>query len=613
MRKEFRSLLSLDEAKHIVLRHSPVPEKRTVPLDSAFGRVLAEKVVSPVDVPGFSRASMDGYAICSVDSFDAREDRPVTLELAGVVPMGAAPKVDVSPGMAVEVSTGSMMPHGADAVVMIEYTEAEGGSVLIRRPVHPGENIQGEGSDIMIGETLLFPGTVLGAREMGVLAAIGRVQICVRTLSVGITSTGNELSAPGHPLRMGQIYDINSYSVAAAVEECGAQPIRYGILADDKASMIGTLRRIAKECSMILVSGSTSAGIGDMVYEVMDDIGETIFHGVNLKPGKPTIFGLIEDTPCLGLPGYPASALTVFNLIAAPVIRRALGQREREHEVSGRMAVPVRSEGRRQMLAVGISNDIVYPMDKGSGSITTLAKADGAIEIPSEVEYLERGEKVTVRLFGEPNMPDLTIAGENCPVLENLIEMLPYRIRFISNGSRRGLTSAQDGIADLSSISHLEDESLCQKGGLIPVRGYSRILGLMAKDPSFFEREKIAEARIIGWSRDSEMNRLLKISLVEMGLDPEDLKITGGAKAHSAVAAAVDLGKADVGFGAVVAAKARGLLFKATAGDRLDLMVVESAMEKDAVKALLSHLKSDEFMGNLPAGISMDKSAGEIM
>jgi putative molybdopterin biosynthesis protein len=611
MRKEFRSLLSLDEAKHLVLRHSPVPEKRIVPLDCAFGRVLAEKVVSPVDVPGFSRASMDGYAICSADSFDAREDRPVTLGLAGGVPMGIAPKIDVTPGTAVEVSTGSVMPHGADAVVMIEYVEAEEDSVLIRRPVHPGENIQAAGSDIMIGETLLFPGTVLGAREMGVLAAVGRESVCVRMLCIGITSTGNELSAPGHPLKMGQIYDINSYSVAAAVEECGAQPTRYGILPDDKAAMIGTLRRIAKECSMILVSGSTSAGIGDMVYEVMDEIGETIFHGVNLKPGKPTIFGLIEDKPCLGLPGYPASALTVFNLIAAPVIRRALGQREREHKVAGRLAVPVRSEGRLQMLAVGISNDIVYPMDKGSGSITTLAAADGVIEIPSEVEYLERGENVMVRLFGEPNMSDLTIAGENCPILENLIEMLSHRIRFISNGSRRGLTSALDGIADLSSISHQGDEPLCPKGGLIPVRGYSRILGLMAKDSSFFEREKIAEARIIGWSRDSEMNRLLRGSLMELGLDPEDLQIIGRAKAHSAVAAAIDLGRADVGFGAMVAAKARGLLFKATALDRIDLMAVGAAMEKDAAKAFLSHLKSDEFRGTLPAGISMDKSAGE--
>ncbi len=613
MRKEFRSLLSLDEAKSVVFGHLPVPEETTVPIDRAFGLVLAEKAISEVDVPGFRRASMDGYAISSADSIDAREDRPVALRLAGIVPMGAPANIEVVPGTTVEVSTGSMMPHGADAVVMIEYAEAEGDSVLIRRPVHSGENAQAAGSDIMLGETVLFPGTMLGAREIGVLAAIGHEGVRVRSLNIGVASTGNELVVPGQSLMSGQIYDINSYTVAAAVEECGAMPIRYGILPDDKAAMVEMLQRMAKECSMIIVSGSTSAGAGDMVYQVLDDVGETIFHGVNLKPGKPTIFGLIENKPCIGLPGYPTSALTVFGLLAAPAIRAALGLRTQEYRIFGRLSRPVRSEGRHQMLAVGVSGDIIYPMDKGSGSITTLAQADGVIEIPSEVEYLEQGEPVEVRLFSKLAVPDMTIAGESCPLLEAIIAKLPYQVRFISNGSRRGILSAEDGVADMASLSHQEGEMPDLSDGFVLIRGYTRKLGLIAKDLAFFDPEKIAKARIIGWSRDSEMNRLLLRSLHDMSLDLKSLNIVGSARSHSAVVASIDLGKANIGFGARVAAEARGLFFKEKASDSIDFLIAGSGLDKDAVKSFISYLKSDELRRMLPTGVLIDESAGEIM
>lgn len=612
MRKEFRSLISLEDAMSMVLGYPLMPEEEAVPLEHALGRVLAEKVVSEVDVPGFSRASMDGYAVFAKDTIDAREDRPVVLRLVGSVPMGARPSLDVGRGEAAEVSTGSMMPSGANAVVMIEYSEVEEGQVLIRRPVHTGENVQAAGSDISLGEAVLFPGTRLGAREMGVLAALGKDSVLIRSLRVGVASTGNELVHPGSPLGPGQIYDINSYTIAAAVEECGATAVMYGILPDDKAAMAEMMQKMAKECSMILVSGSTSAGAGDMVYQVLDDVGKTVFHGVNLKPGKPTIFGTVGNKPCLGLPGYPTSALTVFELLAAPAIRKALGLMARERRVAGRLAVSVRSEGRHQMLAVGISKDVVYPMDKGSGSITTLAQADGVIEIPSDVEYLERGEPVEVQLFGELNMPDLTIAGENCPVIEAIIARLPYQVRLVSNGCRRGLIAALDGITDLASITSPEGERPGIPDAFVLIRGYGRRLGLIAKDSAFFEPERIAEARIIGWSRDSEMNRLLQRSLQDMGLDLKELHIVGLARSHSAAAAAVASGKADLGFGAISVAKERGLFFREIASDRMNFLAARLSLEKDAVKSFRSCLKSEEFRGALPDGISMDGLAGEL-
>jgi len=239
MPKEFRSLIPLAQARSIILDHSPRPEEVTVSLDRAMGAILAEKIISAVDVPGFSRASMDGYAVQARDTHEAREDRPVSLRLAGCVPMGVFANFQVSKGEAVEVSTGSMMPALSDAVVMIEYSQPDGDAILIRRPVYAGENVQTAGSDIALGEAVLFPGTKLATREIGVLAALGLEEVPVRQLKVGVASTGNELVRPGEPLGIGQIYDINSQTIAMAVEECGAAAIRYGILPDELRKMVG--------------------------------------------------------------------------------------------------------------------------------------------------------------------------------------------------------------------------------------------------------------------------------------------------------------------------------------------------------------------------------------
>ena len=609
MRKEFRSLLPLDEARSIVLSHLPVVGEETVPLNSALGRVLAERIVSEFDVPGFDRASMDGYAIMASTSLDAREDRPVSLQLAGSVPMGAASEVEVGCGQAAEVSTGSMMPSGADSVVMIEHALVEGDQVRIMKPVHTGENVIVSGSDIMFGDVVLLPGTRLGAREMGVLAAVGRRQARVRTLRVGIASTGNELIVPGEALGPGQIYDINSYSIAAATLECGATPFAYGVLPDDHQTMADTLLRISKECDMTLVSGSTSAGAGDMVYQVLDDIGETIFHGINLKPGKPTIFGTIASKPIIGLPGYPTSALTVFGQLAAPAIRKALGLKITGHRIAGRLARPIRTEGRHQLLAVGVYGDLVYPVDKGSGSITTLSQADGVIEIPSSVEYMEKGRAVDVQLFGEYVEPDIIVAGENCPFLEMLMESLPLQIRFTSNGSKRGTFSVEDELADVACVSDVERISI--PDGHVLIRGYTRELGLIGKN--FGDLSGQLDLSIVGWSGDLEMRPLANKELKDLGLDLEEIRYVGRARSHSAMAAAVASGRAQFGFGARVAAEMTGLCFKKLTSDRIDFLTAVSSLKKEGMHALISALKTWTLKHGLPAGISMDADAGSVV
>jgi putative molybdopterin biosynthesis protein len=605
MTKEFRSLISLEEAKSIVLRHLPLAEAIAVPLNDALGKILAEKVVSAVDVPGFHRASMDGFALRAADVLAAREDHPVALNLVGRVPMGLSAEIAVALGQAAEVSTGSMMPPGADAVAMIEHTSSQKDSVLVYRPLYPGENVIGLGSDITLGDTVLYPGTLLSPRELGVLAAIGRCEARVRDLRVGVASTGDELAEPGQALKPGQVYDINSYSIAASVKEHGATPVGYGILPDELEAMAQILAKMAEECAMILISGSTSAGAGDMVYLVMEELGELLFHGINLKPGKPTLFGTINGKPCLGLPGYPTSALTVFAELAAPAIEKALGARALSRRRMGRLAQSVRSEGRRQMLAVSVAADMIFPVDKGSGSITTLSRADGVIEIPPEKEYLERGEEVEVRLFGELKSPDLTIGGESCPFLEEVAESLPCQIRFLTMSPNQALLSLQDGLVEVASVLREELEELILPEGISAVFGYCRELGLMAADPALLDPKKIGGARLAGWSSDSWMGREMERALRDLGVAPADMIRQRRARTHSAVAASVSCGETQVGFGARIAAEAAGLFFRGVIWDRVALLARDSSIGSEPLQMLISALR-DRLKKGLGPGISLD-------
>jgi len=555
-------------------------------MECSLGRVLAEKIISLVDVPGFHRASMDGYAVQAADTLESREDRPISLRLVGCVPMGRQSVLHVARGEAAEVSTGSMMPDGADAVVMIEYAQALADRIYIRRPVYEGENVQKAGSDISFGELVLFPGTRIASREMGVLAALGRETVQVLSLKVGLASTGSELVPPGHSLGPGQIYDINTYTIAAGVQECGASAVPYGILPDEREEMAKMLQKMARECEMVLVSGSTSAGAGDMVYQVLDEIGELVFHGVNLKPGKPTIFGLIDNKPCLGLPGYPTSALTVFYELAAPVIRKALGQRHQGNKTLGKLAGPLRTEGRQQMLAVGVSGKLVYPVDKGSGSITTLALADGVIEIPAGVEYLETGLEVVVKLFRELQRPNLVVAGENSVILERLAGSLPWRLMLLNTGSLRGRIYLEDGVADLATISDLE--AVPVPAGMKAIRGYKRELGFVYRDAGAISDPG---SRIVGWPVDSAMNAAFERALRDLGLT--NLRRVRVAKTHSAASAIVASGRADLGFAEKEAAIESGLGFEFLAEDAIQFLARSDAINNPWLKCFIDALMQE--------------------
>jgi putative molybdopterin biosynthesis protein len=388
--------------------------------------------------------------------------------------------------------------------------------------------------------------------------------------------------APGGPLRQGQIFDINSYSIAAAVRECKAHAVSYGILPDRGREMSKAIMKMAVECDIILVSGSTSAGAGDMVYRVLEDIGETVFHGVNLKPGKPTIFGMVGGTPCLGLPGYPTSALIVFELLAAPAIGKALGLRHQGRYAKGRLAGHIRTEGRQQMMAAGISGDLIYPVDKGSGSITTLAWADGVIEIPAHVEYLEKGEVVNVRLLGDQEAPDLILAGENTVLLENL-ENDSLQVRLMNIGSNRGRMLLEDGIADIACVSG----DLQPTESMAVIMSYNRELGLVSKDS--IALQDIGEKRMVGWHKDSKMRRHFENALQNMGIaNPTYSRI---AKTHSTVAATIAADLADLGFAERDAAKQAGLIFRPLTNEGIHFLVRSDEQPDSALISFISSLQ----------------------
>ncbi|HOT07349.1 MAG TPA: molybdopterin-binding protein [Methanotrichaceae archaeon] len=556
MSKEFHRLISLEEALAAVLAHRPRPSAATVPLTEALGRVLAVPAISQIEVPGFDRAAMDGYAVRALDTVEAREDRPIRVRLVGAVGMGQSPDVEVAAGCAAEISTGGMMPKGADAVVMVEYAHELGDCVLVSRPAFSGENTISAGSDIGLFEPVLRAHTVLGPREIGVLAALGIEQVPVLNLDVAVASSGNELLSPGSPLEPARVYDINSYTVAASLRELGAAPRHLGIIPDQKDLFVKELRQAADNSDMVIVSGSTSAGRGDVLYEAIAELGQLLFHGINLKPGKPTVFGLIGETPVLGLPGYPTSALTVFRLLAAPAVMAALGQSKSSTVLRGRLGRPLRSESRRQMLAVALSRGTVHPVDKGSGSITTLARADGFLDIPPSREYLAEGEEVEVHMLAAAQEPDLVLAGESCPALDRAADSMPG-LRLLSEGSRQGLKLVRQGVADVASVTSALPG--LDTSGLVPLLAYQRDLGLIFRDRP--------EGRFVGWPKGSAMADLQEGVFWRLALTGSR---QGTARSHGAAAAWVASGRADLAFGSRAAAG--GLQFRAETGDRIELL-----------------------------------------
>jgi molybdenum cofactor synthesis domain-containing protein len=410
----FRKLLSFDEAKQLVKKSfsaKPVGAEQ-VSISEAHERVLAQDIRAPLNIPPFSRSTVDGYAVKAADTFGASEDKPVSLRFCGHVAIGEAPSVVVEKGLAAETVTGAPLPDGADSVVMVEHTNRRGNNVLVHHPVSIGENIMAAGSDIRKNETVLKKGRILGSREIGVLAAIGLTEVSVyRRPKVAVLSTGAEVVEPGKALPPGKIYDINAHTLSAAVQESGGEPINLGIVPDKKEKLKKALEKALDSADAVITSGGVSVGPKDFTPQVVDTLGKpgVIISGVAVKPGKPLTIAVVNGKPLFSLPGNPTSSLFMFNVFVRPILVKLAGRTEetlpKVKAVVAQKMFPAR--GRRTFIMVNLTYDktgrlLVSPVPTGlSGAITTLAKADGFVEISEKRQFIDAGAEIDVYLFGK--------------------------------------------------------------------------------------------------------------------------------------------------------------------------------------------------------------------
>ncbi len=400
--RPFSSLISLEDAKALILENSdPVLEYESVPIEVANGRVIASDIKADMNVPPFARSAMDGFAVMAGDTYGAGEFSPKVLGIVGVVRAGEEPSSRVSSGNAVQVATGAVLPEGADAVVMVEKTDVDGENVKIFSPVHPQENVSPEGSDIKRGTTVLRQGAPLHQGKIGVLAALGIESVPVlRKPRVAVVPTGNEVCELGVTPSPSQVYDVNSYTIMALASNNGCQPERHPVV-EDTVEAIGDVLDRTREDECVVFSGGSSVGERDVLVDVLGERGEVLFHGVQIKPGKPTLFGRIGKQLVFGLPGYPAACLTVGHVLLAPALRKMASLpvdrvTRSNHKLSKRV---VSTLGRHQFLTVKVEEDLAVPVFKESGAITSLGDAEGYIEIPSNVDFLEKGQLVEVTFF----------------------------------------------------------------------------------------------------------------------------------------------------------------------------------------------------------------------
>ncbi len=389
---------------------SPVSELECIPTATSLGRVLAEEIRSPEDLPAFPRSSMDGFSVRARDTFGASESLPALLEVVADIPTGRTSNVALKPGQAAVAYTGGMLADHADAVVIVERTQpADSRSIEALRPVAPGENVIHAGEDVRAGDLLFRPGHTIRSQDIGGLLALGICDVPVfKRPKVAIVSTGDELVPPNASPEPGRIRDINTYTIAARVTQCGAQPVIVGLVSDEYAPQLEAARNGIDSADVLVFSAGSSLSSRDMTAAVFNQLGEpgVLLHGISIKPGKPTIVAVADGKPLFGLPGNPVSALVVFDLLVAPAIRVLSGANKQPiaSAVEATLAADVPSEsGREDYVPVKLSNSgpvpAAEPVFGKSNLIYTLINSDGLIEVPADSGGLYAGEKVSVRLY----------------------------------------------------------------------------------------------------------------------------------------------------------------------------------------------------------------------
>ena len=620
---QFLTILSREDAlarfEAAVFPRAIATERRL--LADALGQALAADIVSPIDVPPFDRSNVDGFALRSADLALAGETNPIRFVLnKEIIACGTAPMQTVSSGNATSIATGGPVPRGADAIAMVEHTQPVGERAIeIRRAASPGQFVSYAGSDIARGETLLRAGTVIGSREIGMLAACGIAEVSVaRRPRVAVISTGDELVQPGLSLRPAAIYDTNGAIVTAAIRENGGEPIFLGAIPDVEPELEAAMRRALDGCDMLVLSGGTSKGTGDVSHRIIARLGKPgiIAHGVALKPGKPLCLAVCDGKPVVILPGFPTSAMFTFHDMIVPVLRRMASLPPRsDAKVSAKVPVRIASEtGRTEFVMVslveGADGLIAYPTGKGSGAITSFAQADGFLRIDALANQISAGTETEVTLFTpHVRVPDLVIVGSHCTGLDLVTAPLSRAglvVRSISIGSLGGLAAARRGECDLAPI-HLLDEATGSYNtpflvdGLELIPGWRRMQGIVFRsgdarfenlDAQQAVRAALADPTCIMVNRNQGAGTRILIDRLLGAARPDGY--WNQPRSHNAVAAAVAQNRADWGMTIAPVAQAARLGFIPLAEEHYDFALVTARKQRPATQAFLAALASDE-------------------
>jgi len=634
--EQFLEVVSADEAQARFARHldcSPLAGQK-IPLSAALGRVLAEDVRAPIDVPPFDRANVDGFAVRSTDTSGASDAMPRRLQLNGeIIVCGHAPALAVEAGWATPIATGGVIPRGADAVVMIEHTDliedAAEPAIEVRRAVSPGQFISYAGSDIARGETTVRKRTLVSSREIGILAACGITEVeVVRKPQVAVLSTGDELASPGAELGPAQVYDSNGAILSAAIAEAGGEAVAFGTLADDEQAIAMATGEALATCDVVVLSGGTSKGTGDLSHRVLAQLSRSrsdapgiLVHGVALKPGKPLCLAVMDGKPLAVLPGFPTSAIFTFHTFVAPVIRALAGlAADAARIIEVQVPVRIASElGRQEFVLValveGAAGPVAFPLAKGSGAVTTFSQADGFLQIDALASSLDAGTRAAVTLIGpSARLADLVIMGSHDIALDSVVSAVADRgmsVRVIAVGSLGGVAALGRGECDIAPVHLIDPDSGLYnthlvRPGLALVKGWRRLQGFVHRpddarfagaDAATAMRVALADSNCLMVNRNVGAGTRVLIDRLLGGARPQGY--SNQPRSHNAVAAAVAQGRADWGIAIETVAVVYGLSFLPIAPEDYDFLLHEDRRSRPAVAAFLAALEDATVRGKV--------------
>jgi putative molybdopterin biosynthesis protein len=567
-RKIFRSLITYQEAQDKLYSYINPKERNIEELDlwDTIGKVTAVSIFANHDVPPFDRCAMDGFAILAEDVYQASEQHPIKLKIIDRIKAGQISNKQISKSDAIEVATGTSLPVGANAVVMVEDTFEKDQFVYITNSVVPGENIQSAGSDIQLGELVIERGRLLQSTELSKLSALGISKVKIYKIpKIAIFSSGDEIIPFFEKLKPGKIHDVNSTTIYTQLKQLGIESEFLGILTDEEYDMKKNLSKVVDKYDVIIISGGTSAGVGDILYKIIDEIGKPgiIAHGLKVKPGKPTIIGIINKTCIFGLPGYPTSALSIFLLLIKPFLMEKIGLPQiLQQNVKGILTTTISSElGRHEFKAVRIikwgEKILIFPNKGSSATITLLTEAHGILEINESVTKLPKGKEVEISMIVSYNsLPNLQFIVSHDIALEKIIDIFneehDLRTHTLVTGSTGGLLALKNKECHIAT-AHLLDYSNYIKDKFICFEGYKRIQGLIVKNGNPLNIKSIhdltrKDVKFINRNHGSGTRILIDKLLKDNSLNPEDIMgFNYEASSHSVVASAIKENRADVG------------------------------------------------------------------